>query len=47
MFDSDHRIAARIRNSGLNRTNSNPLIKTLLARRAVAVGRGLHHKEPS
>jgi ubiquinone biosynthesis UbiH/UbiF/VisC/COQ6 family hydroxylase len=47
MFDSDHRIAARIRNSGLNLTNSNPVIKTLLARRAVAVGGGLHHKEPS
>jgi len=47
MFDSDHRIAAQIRNSGLNLTNSSPVIKTLLARRAVAVGGGLHHKEPS
>jgi ubiquinone biosynthesis UbiH/UbiF/VisC/COQ6 family hydroxylase len=45
IFDADHRIAARIRNSGLNLVNSNPVIKALLARRAVAVGRGLHHKE--
>jgi ubiquinone biosynthesis UbiH/UbiF/VisC/COQ6 family hydroxylase len=47
MFEANHRIAVRIRNSGLNLVNSNPVIKTLLARRAVAVGRGLHHKEPS
>jgi ubiquinone biosynthesis UbiH/UbiF/VisC/COQ6 family hydroxylase len=47
MFGSDHRIAARIRNSGLNLANSNPVIRTLLARRAVAVGGGLHHEEPS
>src|SRR5712691_5156337 len=47
MFEANYRIAARIRNSGLNLVNSNPVIKTLLARRAVAVGRGLHHKDPS
>ena len=47
MFEANYRIAARIRNSGLNLVNSNPVIKTLLARRAVAVGGGLHHGEPS
>jgi len=47
MFEANYRIAARIRNSGLNLVNSNPVIKTLLARRAVAVGEGLHHKETS
>ncbi len=47
MFEANYRIAARIRNSGLNLVNSNPVIKTLLARRAVAVGKGLHHKDPS
>ncbi len=47
MFEANYRIAARIRNSGLNLVNSNPVIKTFLARRAVAVGRGLHHKDPS
>jgi ubiquinone biosynthesis UbiH/UbiF/VisC/COQ6 family hydroxylase len=47
MFEANYRIAARIRNSGLNLVNSNPVIKTLLARRAVAVGGGLHHKDPS
>jgi hypothetical protein len=30
----------------LNLTNSNPVIKTLLARRAMGMGGGLHHKEP-
>ncbi len=47
MFEANYRIAVRIRNSGLNLVNSNPVIKTLLARRAVAVGKGLHHKDPS
>jgi len=47
MFDADNRIAARLRNFGLNLTNSSPVIKTLLARRAIAVGGGLHQKEPS
>src|SRR6266571_939202 len=46
LFDADHRIAARIRNIGLNVTNSSPVIKTLLARRAMGIGGGIHHKEP-
>src|SRR6266568_1904517 len=37
MFEANYRIAARIRNSGLNLVNSNPVIQTLLGRRAVAV----------
>jgi len=36
-----------MRNLGLNLTNANPVLKTLLARRAVAVGRGLHQRETS
>jgi ubiquinone biosynthesis UbiH/UbiF/VisC/COQ6 family hydroxylase len=47
MFGADHRIVAKIRNFGLNLTNSSAVIKTLLARRAMGVGGGLHHKEPS
>ncbi|HLQ02976.1 MAG TPA: UbiH/UbiF family hydroxylase [Burkholderiales bacterium] len=47
MFEANYRIAIRIRNYGLNLANSNPVIKTLLARRAVAVGGGVHHKETS
>ncbi len=47
MFGADHGMVARIRNFGLNLTNSYPLIKTLLARRAMGMGGGLHHKEPS
>jgi ubiquinone biosynthesis UbiH/UbiF/VisC/COQ6 family hydroxylase len=47
MFGADHRMVAGIRNFGLNLTNSNPVIKTLLARRAMGMGGGLHHKEPS
>ena len=47
MFGADHRIVAGIRNFGLNLTNSSPVIKTLLARRAMGMGGGLHHKEPS
>ena len=47
IFDADNRIAARFRNFGLNLTNSNPVIKTLLARRAIEVGGGLHREEPS
>jgi ubiquinone biosynthesis UbiH/UbiF/VisC/COQ6 family hydroxylase len=46
LFDADHRVAARIRNFGLNLTNSNPVIKTLLARHAMGMGGGLQHKEP-
>jgi len=45
MFGADHRMAAGIRNFGLNLTNSNPVIKTLLARRAMGMGGGLQHKE--
>lgn len=47
MFEANYRIAMRIRNSGLNLVNSTPVIKTLLARRAVAVGGGVHHEETS
>jgi 2-octaprenylphenol hydroxylase len=47
LFDSNNRVAARIRNFGLKLTNSNPVIKTLLARRAMGMGGGLRHKEPS
>ncbi len=46
LFDANHRVAARMRNIGLNLTNSSPVIKTLLARRAMEMGAGLHHKEP-
>jgi 2-polyprenylphenol 6-hydroxylase len=46
LFDANHRVAARIRNFGLNLTNSNPVIKTLLARRAMGIGGGLHHGKP-
>jgi len=47
LFDANHRVAARIRNFGLNLTNSNPVVKTLLARRAMGIGGGIHHGEPS
>jgi ubiquinone biosynthesis UbiH/UbiF/VisC/COQ6 family hydroxylase len=47
MFGADHRMVAGIRNFGLNLTNSNPVIKTLLARRAMGMGGGIYHKEPS
>jgi len=46
MFGADHRMVAGIRNLGLNLTDSNPAIKTLLARRAMGMGGVLHHKEP-
>jgi len=42
LFDTKHAVIRRIRNLGLNLTNSNPVIKTLLARHATTVGRGLH-----
>jgi ubiquinone biosynthesis UbiH/UbiF/VisC/COQ6 family hydroxylase len=45
MFGADHRMVAGIRNFGLNLTNSTPVIKTLLARRAMGMGGGLLHKE--
>src|SRR5437899_2724956 len=47
LFDANHRMAARIRNFGLNLTNSNPVVKTLLARRAMGIGGGRHHRESS
>src|SRR6266702_6381033 len=47
LFDANHRVAARIRNFGLNLTNSTTVVKTLLARRAMGIGGGLHHGEPS
>ena len=47
MFASENRIAARFRNFGLNLTNSVPVIKTFLSRRAIAVGGGLRRKESS
>ena len=47
LFDANHGVAARIRNFGLNLTNSNPVVKTLLARRAMGIGGGIHHGEPS
>jgi ubiquinone biosynthesis UbiH/UbiF/VisC/COQ6 family hydroxylase len=47
LFGTNHAMVRRIRNLGLNLTNSNPVIKTLLARRATAVGGGLHQRETS
>lgn len=38
LFNSDVRIVARLRNLGLNLANANGVLKTLLVRRAVAVG---------
>lgn len=45
LFGLGHPIAARVRNLGLNLTNSSAVIKTLLARRAIGVGGELHRKE--
>ena len=42
LFDTDHAVIKRVRNLGLNLTNSNSVLKTLLARRATTVGQGLH-----
>ena len=47
LFGANYRVAARIRNFGLKLTNSNPLVKTLLARRAMGIGGGIHHRESS
>jgi ubiquinone biosynthesis UbiH/UbiF/VisC/COQ6 family hydroxylase len=41
LFGANHAVASRVRNLGLNLTNSNPVIKHLLTRRATAVGKGL------
>jgi 2-polyprenylphenol 6-hydroxylase len=46
LFASDAPVPGRIRNFGLNLANSNPVIKTLLARHAVGIGSGLRQKEP-
>jgi ubiquinone biosynthesis UbiH/UbiF/VisC/COQ6 family hydroxylase len=42
LFGTNRAIIRRIRNLGLNLTNSSPVIKSLLTRRATAVGGGLH-----
>ena len=47
LFETNHAMMKRIRNMGLNLTNSNTVIKTLLTRRATAVGGGLHQRETS
>jgi len=47
LFGTNHAMMRRIRNLGLNLTNSNTVIKTLLTRRATAVGGGLHQRETS
>jgi hypothetical protein len=47
LFASNDAALKRIRNLGLNLTNSNPVIKTLLARRATSVGAGLQRREPT
>jgi ubiquinone biosynthesis UbiH/UbiF/VisC/COQ6 family hydroxylase len=47
LFGTNHEMIRRIRNLGLNLTNSNPVIKTLLARRATGVGGGLHQQRES
>lgn len=44
LFGTNRAIIKRIRNLGLNLTNANPVIKTLLTRRAAAVGGGLHQQ---
>jgi 2-polyprenyl-6-methoxyphenol hydroxylase-like FAD-dependent oxidoreductase len=41
LFGAKHAMIRRIRNFGLNLTDSNPVIKNLLARRASSVGGGL------
>jgi len=46
VFGAEHRTSAGIRNFGLNLTDSNPVVKTLLARRAMGIGGVLHHREP-
>src|SRR5262245_22440484 len=47
LFGADHAVIRRLRNLGLNLTNSNPVLKTLLARRATMVGGGLRQREIS
>jgi len=45
LFATNHGAVRRIRNLGLNLTNAIPVIKSLLTRRATAVGGGLHQRE--
>jgi 2-polyprenyl-6-methoxyphenol hydroxylase-like FAD-dependent oxidoreductase len=47
LFGTNHAAIRRIRNLGLNLTNATPVIKTLLTRRATAVGGGLHQGKTS
>jgi ubiquinone biosynthesis UbiH/UbiF/VisC/COQ6 family hydroxylase len=47
LFATNHGAVRRIRNLGLNLTNSSPVIKNLLTRRATAVGGGVHQRETS
>jgi 2-octaprenylphenol hydroxylase len=47
LFHSEHRVVAQLRNFGLNLVNTSGVLKTLLARRAVAVGGSSYHKELS
>jgi len=47
LFHSERRVATQLRNLGLNLVNSNGVLKTLLARRAAAVGGGPYQKESS
>jgi 2-polyprenyl-6-methoxyphenol hydroxylase-like FAD-dependent oxidoreductase len=47
LFGTKHAMIKRIRNLGLNLTDSNPVLKTLLTRRATAVGGGIHQRETS
>ena len=42
LFGANQAPIRRLRNLGLNLVNSNPVLKTLLTRRATAVGGGLH-----
>jgi len=42
LFGANHALVRRARNLGLNLADSNPVIKTLLTRRATGVGGGLH-----
>lgn len=47
LFHSERRVVAQLRNFGLNLVNTSGVLKTLLARRAVAVGGSSYHKELS
>jgi ubiquinone biosynthesis UbiH/UbiF/VisC/COQ6 family hydroxylase len=47
LFATNHAMVRRVRNLGLNLTDSSAVIKTLLTRRATAVGGGLHRQGTS